>query len=1704
MDREMYMQSPSINRTTGTQVQSQPTVNAGTATDLRQKTEKPSQRSSHSLSSIGKRMTKNVGKLFQKQQPSPQASTGAPLKSTLKRPTDEQVAKNAARESRMPGSRLQGSDSRRQSTLRPETNEAGSSGTQAAESSEPPVESPHRLSRSKAGHFDIQDDQLVRTTQSQSAIKLAADGKPDFSSFTTPGMASLLGDILAKPEQTYLAEDSQPGAQNHLLLESSGHLLHMTQNDVSLAVIRSSQQTLPLHAGDPVDIDLQRNDGHVRIGIGDEITTQELPGKAHLAHVTGVHQNTDGEQLRVHEDRLYQFDTTSLRWRIPEGNEDNTFNSLTTGGNGLIYAKSDDVVVDLSSKEMPHVQVDDLESFSVAPDNNVAFLSGKETQTILLADMSPGIGGPRHQKTLNLDDGKAQAAAIGLGADRLFIADTQGRLYSAPRNALQDEAPQISLQPERENYQLQSEPLGGHHTVTGFISGDDGRVHALIKNRQGDVHSHGLDPRHSQMESGWNLTEALALENTSGLPTAPAPAPANRLNLDRSGLVGVSAGRILRWDATPQCWKDAGIKDVDQLQRGADSNAYALKGGKLHRLNVTPEHPNVVFGAHTSLAQTARSTKVGMGKEIEGLEGRVIKAFAMVNDKQFVALDDQNRLTAHRKDGKPIDLEFDGLQGDIKTLALDEKHNLYALTSTGGLFCLPKQAWQTTKMADPLQVEWSAVPAPDGQPVKALFSNDDNSLSVQVEDAPPDKSLKRFSEGQWKPFTQRPVEENGLNDVHARIKRSHKNWRIPGTGLTAKLDVNIGGRGGMEKSHRASNREFIRANLWKSTLEAPRWMKNTGNHLQHRYHGREGLKELYGKESIVFKQLELIHEVAGTAPAQGRDLKTRIDQLKKLGPNGETLVKELEALRKELEDHACTSLTAIGQNYGKMKNLRQQDGVLNQHGELAKPSYRTQLGKKLARLGEQLNFKSSGHDMVKELENALERTAPSQESPVAKLLDNLKKNGVKISHQKTEIPLGQRRDAGEKQGLSKARLALDIVTLNELGGLLDQAELLTPQSDLSVLQARLQTLRDKTYGENPIKLVTDMGFTDNGSLETAYDSVKSFLKAFNKPDHAVSVNMRAATGSNDQRELSDKFKSMLKQLEHGDDEIGLTRSYGGNLTSPFAILADKSMGPWPTAGTTANRNYILNAERTEGGITLYLLSDAAANLSGGVGGGRDYWPVWVDENNPARSVNIGNDRTLTPNFRLGGELTATAAGSQRNGVVFNVADENIDEFVDDLFEGKLNPLQVLKKAVDHETYQARRFNFDITAGGTADLRAGFGLSEDGSTPLSAVARLGAAANVTVNLLSYTDYSLSQKNDKTELREGGKNRPRWFNSLMIAFNPRAQISGTHANPSSTPASAPGPTPATQSAANNMGVNVALSVEDRTVKRVKFRYNVATPMTAASLDKLSTGLGAAFKDNTTKARLAELDKLTDPNPETTPEAAVQTRLDGLNALFADMPSQNDKQYKALRDLKRATIQHEASLKKHSVLDNARFETSKTNLSGLDSESMLTKIMSSIRDASAPGNAARVAEFMRKDPKLSAMLKQMQGSDGTLARVRLEPKDSLIDEIDEGSRSGTMTQKDLSGLLEDRTKMRIKRLVVFHTASQAENFTLPSPLVSYNSGSALNITKTLGRINFIYGKDQDTPIGYTFDGELSRPSESLKEAADLLKKQGFEFKT
>lgn len=405
------MQSSSIHRNTGSIIQPTVTPDARAATDLQQRAEQPRQRSSHSLSSVGKRALKSVGKLFQKSKApqqkaatpptaknvktspslsntdtarnkaressasssSPQNANSVPKSILRTRPnqasssgaqtheieevsshpeaasrknlrvrfdlpqdrlersasyldsdnpmTDEEAVANATRQSRSPDSRLQGSDGMRRSMLATDPDQPSSSGRKIGDSDGPLPPREPMLGRSNGGRFELKDEKLVRNPEPQGTIQLDAKGKPDFSTFNTPGLAPLLDSILANPKQTYLAHESKHGVHGHQLLQANGHLLHLAQDDSSLAVIRSSNEALLIEGKKPPAVKMEREDGKVHIDTASGRKTQELPGKAHIAHITNVLLSHDGERMRVHEDRLYQFDPINTRWKIPEGLE---------------------------------------------------------------------------------------------------------------------------------------------------------------------------------------------------------------------------------------------------------------------------------------------------------------------------------------------------------------------------------------------------------------------------------------------------------------------------------------------------------------------------------------------------------------------------------------------------------------------------------------------------------------------------------------------------------------------------------------------------------------------------------------------------------------------------------------------------------------------------------------------------------------------------------------------------------------------------------------------------------------------------------------------------------------------------------------------------------------------------------------------------------------------------------------------------------------------------------------------------------------------------------------------------------------------------------------------------------------------------------------------------------------------------------------
>ena len=1553
---------------------------------------------------------------------------------------------------------------------------AGSQASQSSLGSSPDIEHPP-LDRTLARRFTgIDVDRIMAynpARQATSSLEMGLDGKGKLrvGENTPAALRQLLQHTLGQPQRSYLAHHGQPDG-DQLLMDKQGTLLHLQQTPAAIAVIRSSRpseakQMLDAAQGGRVsDYALGREgDGIFVAAQGDENRTRrdlDVTGRSHLAVLTGIHEDAEGQRLRLHDGKLYHFDIHSQAW-TPHPDEDGVpFKQLALQADGRIYALQGDALVDMSADEpLPPIEARDVRSFSVAADGIAALLCGQgDEQRVRLVgngtDIEVSLG-------LNHIDAEATLTQVGLTRERLYLTDNEGRLYSCERHEGRD---QLSLARD-----LDSAPggdrLGKTHFAEGFMQDDQARLNLLIKDPQGHLHSQPCRRADQPSRGSWNLTDALVVDNRRGLPNA-SPAMVDSLNLGRLGHVALEGGELQRWDTAANAWASTGIKNVERLQLGMDGKPYVLQDGKLLKLDVSPSVGRFAHDGNQSLAPTGQNIKVGLGGALTAEVGDV-RAFAMVNDKLFVTLDGEGQLNLHDNGKAARPLSLQGLDGEVRSLALDKQQNLHALSENGTLYRLPRQDWQASP-AEQREPSWEALATPDNQPVASARTAHGNTLLIGLQGAE-DEELQHDGTT-WRPHNPAPLTPpQVLKELFERVRDDNKTWKLGG--LTVKASLNRLGRSNVENRHRSGTAEFIRAHVFKPTLETPRPLKNLGYNLQHRWQGREGLSDVYQEEGAAFEKLKAVGQNGSARPAEGEDLKSRIARLDR-GEQGTPLSEALETFRAQLEESITQTLVSLGK----------EKGLLNLHGE-PREGFKPPL---LGGLKQKLNPFNSGEDLTRQLRDALAQLG-SEPRRSAELLGLLDEKGVALAPQKSEIPLGRRRDPSDDSALLKARLALDVTTLHELSSLTEQIAAIPDAPSLEDCSQALSQLRDHGYGDNPLKVVTDMGFRGHDSLEADYDAVKAFLNAFKKTDHAVHINLRGAFGG-DSADMAKGLKAAIKEIE-SDHELHIHRTYGGSASTPTTGPG----GPFtfPNGRLAGDRGYSLTFEIADSKLTATFIRQGGGSASVGAA---------VRERTIRRNHDLGPEREGGFSFPLDAYVKGTLGGNQRNALLFTLTEGEVDQFVDDLMQGKLNPYELMKKGSNHEVQHGYRFNFDIDAGASANVGQGFNLHEkEKGSPFSGVARFRAAVEVNLNLLNYNHHRMTNSNSAGRLQEeGGLNRPRLLNQVEVKGALQAQLIAGHENQkakeaakAAAAAGLPEPSVPFETTGINLGVTGSASVDMKTTKRFKFLFKPAQPLTNSDLAKLSGTLGKAFRDKASGTLLKEIDT----------EGDLDKRLAALQDAFSDRDVVNDDQHAALKSLRQAADRQVAAQAGHNMLDYMRLESTYTNLSRLDEASLLTRLSAELNPNHAQSNSEYIASLMQADPKLEALIKQLQDTPGTTARVRLEFKDEVAAKVDKGSRDGTMTQDELVALLSDRNNMRLRAIMVYQTESKSEGFVSPTPLLGYSSGTSLALVRVLGRVNFDYGRDQDLPKGYQLEGDVAQYDKPTQEAIAALKREGYDVK-
>lgn len=1495
-----------------------------------------------------------------------------------------------------------------------------------------------------------------------------------FDKQNTPALNTLLEETLGKPTQRYVAHESHSDNQHQLLLDKQGRVFQVsTQTNMGLLAFHSS--TPMLNASEPTP----SLANHI------EQSGQNFDTNGYRPVVTGIHSDDNGQQWRISGNTLYSFielnehdELSGIQlWR----QVDTEVSHLHESSQGVLGIKAKDQLVNLTTGQSSPKLDHEIKSYSVNSEGQVALL--------LNADNAPNLrllpnltASP--QDALNVElkyasperrNDPVKLTEVHLSSNRLLAIDAENTVLSAPLPRPDQSSVQFTELPQAE---LQN-AFGKDVKFEGFTQHKDGNTSLIVRDHKNHLHGcPAIQTSGNTFKPGWNLSDTLNLSNTLGLDIVDESVLQHQ-NFGKTGSFATHDGKLYSQDKLTQQWSMVADK-IDSLQRGVDGQAYALQGGHLKKINVEEKSNAIGFGADNIFALTQTRGTTSLSEGPKGLPEAPLKAAAVISPYEHVTLSDTGTLQYnHIRPGTskpmhpPREINLRGLEGDIQHISIDRDHKLFAITDTGKLFSLEKNDWQAFPKALEPASQWKEEKSdlfPDGLKGATLTLNQEHRLEIT------NASIDKFtlSEDGWKKSTPSPTQDNTIRDTFFNnLALASKGVKISKDGIQYTVTAQAGGLLGMETNKVSSKFvDRLKAHVFKPSLEIPRPIMTAAQGVQHTWRGRDGLQSLYEQENALYKELESSNTniKSNLLPERSNlDVKTRIERLD-LGPAGEPLKTALESLRAEIERSAEKQLTQLGRHQGVLQN----DNAAKLNLDY-KPS-------KLKDAKQSLNPNRSGHNLSQEVLTNWKRNPASHDSNVNELLKSFTELNVNMSHQKTEIPLGRRRDPNDLMALSKARLVLDTLTLQKLDNLIEKAELLsgrTPDDhQIHTLQKNLSELRDNSYENSRIKHYTDKGMTGHKDVEAVYNSVKSFIKAFSDPEHAVNIIMRAVFGSEDQNQFAQNLKELMHTLKP-NDSITVSRGYNTSLSATF--IPNKMMIPalsmFPTIGGEAKRGYDIEINGLEDGVEIAIKGTIKGEGSANFGISKDTLPPMMDGHPDGFKTPINNDVTFRSDVLFGAGLTVNGGLSNQNELKLNLRGNTIDAFVDGLTNGKISPEDLIDIGMEHTSMHGNTWNFNIDLAANFTARARVDYADDNPTFL---ARAGGGLNASVNLVSMKHDNLQYQTIETT-----KHRINRTDGLLNSASAGVDAALTL-----------GAYQEHEQGGLVMFSNLKSSATVAANNSVKVRGELKTQEPSSidndSTKKLCDKLINAFQDPVSQQVLKSV--VSEPF-----DIEEQLKILDDHFLSGNIESakpKNDQQYAAINELQSLQIKHLAAKKNVNLMSDVKAVVAHSNPHQLDNPGILNFLTSLVAPSQKDALSAQISEMMEKDPTFSAMIDTIRSKPNTYTWITLQLKDEPRLKLEKEFIEGKVTLEDARKLLADPELRRIKSISILETGQHQEGFNAPSLLVGGGSTASVFMEREAGVINFNYGQDQDTPRNYAITGDFATSKSNIANAIKELK--------
>ncbi len=1469
--------------------------------------------------------------------------------------------------------------------------------------------------------------------------------------------------------------------EHHLLLDTHKRLLHAHASPGAITLLKAS---VPLEGKLPEErASISLKEGAIEIGADSASalgTGLKLPESGQLAAISGVHEG-HGKHWRTDDKKLYQL--TAAGWEATDANRD--YSSLhSLGKDAVLGIDSDGKVRPLLNPDQPLAFVHKASDVAkTASGNHLAITKQGKTFTI---EILPAQGDSQVQafaisgRAAPLGSGD-EPKAIAVAGSSVFVATANGKLLRADL-----EQQPLSFSPVREQPALSAKL--GTHRFTGLFTDSNGSLHARVKGANGQEHTCPmLDGSHAtpSFQPGWNITQALTLESRRGLPDA-TPQPHEQLHLP-NGSLALHDKQLMQLDARTGLWKKAAEKDLQHVQMGQDKNAYIVtKDGEVKPLVVNQQSASHLFNDGPDLNLPGRTTEIKAGSAMPGMGGIKAEKIAVLNDQRFVSLS-EGKLRVHDQRRPRLQLPATPDNAPTTSLATGGK-DLYVL-SGGNVHRMEGKTWSSNDITPIKGDAWKTVPLEGlgGNQITALRTGSDGHLLAQT--AAGEFELKDQKWGPAGESKPKALSDHGrfaaLEDREALFGVSTVG-HLPTLGPGAKFDTTVFGRGNAQQLHAKelapTQMGFLKAHLLPSSLrKTPAMMKVAGDYVEHKYRGRAGLSEVYTAQQQALADFDAVRSThAGTPPTQSLDV--RIDALKTRHADPETqeLLQLFEWLGKEVSDSTHQHLRTLGEHSPGI-GLSSRNPLRPNSGP--NPGYRPS-----TRV--QDNFIDQMHDV-------LQNVGLAADSPTRKLLGQLQTSGAVVSRSSSPLP-GSRRDAHDDMSLVKARLAHNVVLLNDINAQLTALEQhlnAPPQTQenaptaannpLETAAKNLAELHNQKWGNNQLKRLTDAGFNNHTQLEADYDALKSFLKYLRKDHHPVSMNLRQALDT-DQGGIGAKLLDAIRELEPREN-IKINRVYSGGGSATLGFDAGIAV-VGPKLSVDPERTYAMTLTRYDRGIKVSIGRDGALTIgtsmiAGGVKSTADAGNAGnVPGSTEVHSSSPGSDHKQhqTIGGRFGGSVDIKNKFTQTQAMSFFVREDEIDDFITDLTTTKLHssktnapdtlrPMALIERGVEHEVRTGKKYNFDLEASAAAEFRVSVGQTK--AKPVSGFMRFGAGLVATQALLSTERQRTSGRGDDgLNTRIESDNRPRVMEQTKLTGYARLFDTAFVAQPDGAFISGGVPT----------GISASLVLNAKTGKSFDSRFKAAVAPQHSELDKLAKSLKEAFPD------------VEPPDePEGNDKLGVDARFNALTSTYAGLTqTDDDAQYAALKDLRQMQRQVTAASNGGVLMTMMDMTVTHNNVSRIAKASNAKRAVDwatqCFREAN-PGNATHVQKFMAEDPTLKQLLKTLQQGSGTKAEVNLELRDEIKEQIETAAADGTLTDTELRKLATDRNNLRISSIAVFKAATKDDSFVLPTPWVNYSSSTSLSVERLQGEVTFEYGKDPLTPKTFKVKGEKSQSNDS-----------------